>query len=144
MRPVNGLVAAGCPAGAARQEKGVVEPSDQDLTIRRLFLEVALKAQGGVACPKHLGIDRSVGQVAGGATFTEGFMLEHEGPPLHLVALEAVVVYPIQVHTAEGHGGSLMWVMAIDARDFPIQNRMRMLESEFTLLVEVTLETDGS
>ena len=144
MRTVNGLVAAGCPAGAARQEKGVVEPPDQDLTIRLLFLKMALKAQRGVSRPKHLGIDRSVGQVADGAAFTESFMLEYVGSPLHLVALEAIVVYPIQVHTAEGHGGSFMRVMAINARDLPIQNRMRMLKSEFALLVEVTLETDGT
>lgn len=144
MRPVNGLVAAGCPAGAARQEEGVVEPSDQDLAILLLFLEMALKAKGGVAGPKHLGIDRSVGLVADGAAFTESFMLEHEGPPLHLVTLEAIVVYPIQVHTAEGNGGSFVRVMAINARDLPIQYRMRMLEAEFTSFVEVTLETDRS
>ena len=142
MRPVNGLVAAGRPAGAARQEKGVVEPSDQDLTIYLLFLKMALKAKRGVARSKHLGIDRSMRQVADGAAFAESLMLEHEGPPLHLMALEAIVIYPIKVHTAEGHGGSLVGVVAIDARDLPTQNRMRMLESEFTLLVEVTLETD--
>ena len=85
-----------------------------------------------------------MGQVAGRAAFPDGLVLEHEGSPLHLVALETIVIDRVQVRSTERHRGSLMRIVAIGAGDLSLKDRMRMLETELTLLVEVALEADGA
>ena len=53
------------------------------------LLEMTLQTQVGVSCREHLGIDRSVRAVTGGATFAHGFVLEHMRASLCRMTLEA-------------------------------------------------------
>ena len=84
-------MATGGPAGAPRQERGVVPRPDVDPAPLGLLLEMAFQAQGGVPLAQHLGVHRAMRLMAGRATFANGFMLEHERAALGHVTLAAGV-----------------------------------------------------
>ena len=89
MRAVDRLVAAGGPAGAAGEERGVVATADEDDAGRGLLLEVALQAEVGVAALEHLGVHGAVRVVAGDAALAGRLVLEHIRAALLDVALQA-------------------------------------------------------
>src|SRR5208282_3594968 len=78
-RTMNGLVTAGRPASALLDAQGVIGAADENLPAADL-LEVAFQAEVGVARRQEFCIDRSVGSVAGGASFAHRFVLEDERP----------------------------------------------------------------
>ena len=57
---MDGFVAAGRPAGALRQPRGVIGIADEDSVALLLLLEVAFQTECLVALIEHAGIDRAV------------------------------------------------------------------------------------
>lgn len=86
---MNSLMASRAPAGAAIQERRVIEITDEDRAGRRLLLVMAAQAKRLVARNQQASVDAAMRIVAGGAAFAHRFMLEHEGPGLRRVAFDA-------------------------------------------------------
>ena len=80
------FVAARAPATPPLQERRVVPSPDEDHIVRGLLLEVTFEAQVLVALNQHFVVHRSVRVVAGGASFTDCFMLKHKWTALSDVA----------------------------------------------------------
>jgi hypothetical protein len=112
---VNGFVATRVPAGAALEEGGVVEAADEDLAAGRLLLEMALKAEGGIALGEEPGIDGAVGMMAGGAAFAHGFVFEDVGTALGGMALVTGFVFGEQRGVSAQDGIAMMRIVAIGA-----------------------------
>jgi hypothetical protein len=140
--PVDRLMATGAPTSALANKGGVVEPADDQLSPGGLLLEMAFHAEGGVAFGQELGIDRSVGAMARGAAFAEGFVLEHMRAALAWVASQAALVGRKQGSATGQMGGSLVWIMTVSAREPIGTQRMVAVLGELALGVEVTGETD--
>jgi hypothetical protein len=81
------------PGGLARQALG---------------LKMTFQAKVGVALDEHLVIDASMRVMAGGATFTNGFVLENERAALRGVALDASVALGGQRCAAAFNGPAFM------------------------------------
>ena len=87
------LVAAGAPAGAPAQERGVVAPADEELARRGLLLEMALEAEGLIAGNQHSLVYRAMHGVASCAAFPQRFVFKHKRSELRRVALAAGLVF---------------------------------------------------
>jgi hypothetical protein len=135
------LVAAGTPAGSTAEEWRVIAPADEDLSRRGLLLEMALEAESLIARDQHALVYRTVGLVAGRASFAQGFVLEHKWAELDGVAFAAGFVFRHQRGATALDGVSFVRLMAIIAMDLPFKDRMMMGQAELPLLVQVTLET---
>ena len=140
MGPVHRFVATGGPAGALGEEGGVELPADVNLSGGRLFLEVALQAEVGIAALEQLRIDRAVGVVAGRAPFPHRLVLKHVRPPLFRVALGAGVVLRQERATPAPQGRTLVGVVAVDAADFSFHHRVVVGEAEGAAHVEVAVQ----
>lgn len=126
----------------ARQPRVVVLVSTYDKAPSRcLSLRVAFQAEVVITLQQHLGIDRTVNGVAGGATFAQRRVLEHVRPCLLPVALRAVLVDAADMHALGQLGVMAVGVMAVDATHPAFLHRMVILQAELGLFVQVALET---
>ena len=66
----------------------MIRSADADCSALDL-LEMTLQTKVGVSGREHLGVDRSVRAVTGGAAFAHGFVLEHMRASLCRMTLEA-------------------------------------------------------
>ena len=69
---------------------------------------MAFEAEVGVPDRQQLGVDRTVGDVADGATFAQRLVLEDVGAALGRVAANATVVFRKQRRAAARKDGSLV------------------------------------
>lgn len=79
------------------QKKGMRHLADIDVSLRHdraLELRVAFQAEIGIPFHQEFGIYRSVGGMAYGTAFPQGFMLEYKRPGLLAVALGTTLVQP--------------------------------------------------
>ena len=114
---MNGLVTAGRPASALLDAQGVIGAADENLPAADL-LEVAFQAEVGVARRQEFCIDRSVGSVAGGASFAHRFVLEDERPALGGMAADAAFVLGEKGAAAASVNGAFVRRMAGRATEF--------------------------
>ncbi len=138
---MNGLVAARGPARAARDEGGVIAPTDQQLTTDGLLLIVALQAKGLVAGAEHLVVHRAVRIVAGDAALAGGFMFEDVRALLRRVALDAGVIHVRDLGAAAADRVPVVRIMAVGAGDFTRGDRVGGRKMKFAALVQVALKT---
>ena len=91
---MDGRVAAGGPATAEGQTRGVIPAADVNPPVRRraLNLRMAAETQVRIRHGQHLGVDRAMGIVAGRAAFAQRLMFEDERPALFAMALEAGLI----------------------------------------------------
>lgn len=141
MGSVDGLVAAGRPAGAAVDEAGVIAPTDQELAGTRLLLEVALEAQVLIPRPQHLLINGPMRVVAGDATFAGGFMFKHVGTDLLDVALDTGVVQRGETGPTLQDRLTGVRIVAVTAAHLAGEHGMRVGQGEFATFVQMALET---
>src|SRR5512133_2199512 len=152
VRAVRFLVAASRPASSLRQEVGVVDISNENVSGLFLFLEMAFQAKRCVAFVQQSLVDGAVGRMADHATLTHCLVLVHPGAPLRRVALEAGLVSAqeskaaaferlLNIRAAAFNGDSLVWVMTIGATHFPFQHRMMVRQLELCPHFQVTLKT---
>ena len=113
-------MAAGGPARSLTEERGVIAAANDNHAGSCLLLEVALQTEVGVALDKHFVVRRAVRIVAGGATFTDGFVLENKGSALSDVALHAGVAFARHQGSAAFYAGTFMRIMAVAAGDFAV------------------------
>jgi hypothetical protein len=140
VRAVDRLVAAGGPAGAAGQERGVVTTTDQDDARGGLLLEVALETEILVPGLQHLGVDRAVRVVADHAALAGGLVLEDIRSGLLHVALGAGGVETVDTAAVLQDRVTLVRFMAITAGHLAGEHRVGVRQGEFTALVEMALE----
>jgi len=154
LRPVDRFVAAGGPTGALLQPRRMIAVSDENLSVAGLLLEVTLEAKVRVALREQPLVDRAVRRMAAHAAFPHRFMLEHEWPALRGVALETSFVMAEQcrpptrdllgqIRSAAFNGIALVWIMAIRAADFSLEDGMMMRQLERRFHFRVALETSG-
>lgn len=137
---VDGLMTAGTPAGAAGEEGGVVEGADDDAAGGGLLLEVAFKAEHGIAGGEHLLVDRAMGLVASEAPFADGFVFKDVGTALGGVAGEAAFVEGGQGGATGFEGIAAVGVMAGAAAEASVGDAMAMGQAELGAQVGVALE----
>jgi len=139
---MDGFVAAGAPACAAREEIAsaalMEEVADRD-TSGGLLLEMAFKTQVGIARGQHFLIHAAMRVVAGSATFTEGFMLKNVRPPLRRVAMQACIVRGRLRGRAAFDRPAFVRIMAVAATHFSLFQRMTIREAETATLIQVAL-----
>ena len=138
MRTVDGLVAAGGPAGAALDEGRVVPSADEQLAGAGLLLEVALKAERLVAGLEHFRVHRAMRIVTGGAVVAQRLVLEDERPALGLVAFEAGLVRGGQLGAAAEDRVTLVRIVTLAARY--LVRRMRVWQRKLAAFVQMALE----
>lgn len=141
MGAVDGFMTTGAPAGAPREESGVIPAADDDAPGRGLLLEMALETEVGAAGDEHLVVHGAVDAVARGTAFADGLMFEHEGPALRGVALVAGLVLGDQGGAAP-LGVAAVRIVAIGAGHFTAFQGVMVREIELAALVQMTLETD--
>ena len=124
MRAVHCLMAARAPAGASREERAMIAPTDEDFARRGLLLEMALQTKVCVALREHLVVHRPVRIMAGGATFARRLMLEDERTALCNMTLGASVGFARQIESTAFHRVALVRVMTVAAAHLSIFNRM--------------------
>ena len=140
VRTVDGLVAAGGPAGAATEEGRMVASADQDDAWGGLLLEVTLQTEVGVAGLEHLRVHGAVRIVAGDAAFAGGFVLEDVGAGLGSVTFDATAVDAVKLRSAFGDRSTLVRVVTVTATHLAVHHGMAEGEIEFAALIQVTLE----
>lgn len=139
MRAVDRLMAARRPAGAPGEKSGVALNANRDLVIG-MFLEMALETEVRVARRQHLVVDRTVGLVAFGTTFTDRLVLKGIRPALRVVTVQADIVLRRQRRAPAQNGIPLVHLMAIAAANLPFDHRVPVGEPELPLLVQVALK----
>jgi len=122
----------------------MIHVADQDGTgaSRRLHLRVTTQAKIRVAFDQHLPVDRAVGIMADRAAFAHGLVLEDKRAGLVAMALRAALILP-------GHGQPAFWfqnitsvrVVTLHATHMPLNDGVMLRQIEFTLDVQMTLET---
>ena len=101
------------------------------LDVRSLHLHVAFQAQIVIALDKKLAIDRAVWVVAGGATVTEGLVLENEWAALFAMTLRATLVQARHGESAGGlHDVVPVRVVTIDAVHHAFDDGMMLRKPE--------------
>ena len=135
-------MASGRPARAADHVLAVIDPAVHDLRAAGLLLEMALIAQAHVAGFEHFIVHGTVRRMTHGTALTHHLVLEDEWSSLRGMTFCARGV--------DGGGESLrpaghrirvtlVWIMAIGARDFPLEDGMCVRQAEFRAVVGVTL-----
>ena len=134
VRAVHGGVATGGPASASFEEVRVRDFANHEfagLDVRSLHLHVAFQAQIVIALDKELAINRAVWVVAGGATVTDGLVLENEWPALFAMTLRATLVQARHGESAGGlHDVVPVRVVTIDAVHHPFDHGMMLRKPE--------------
>lgn len=113
--------------------------ADDDLTGAGDF-EMAPEAEIVVASDEHLLIHGAVRIVTGGAAFEHRVVFIDERAGLLRMAARAGLIGRREIQRAAFDGISLMWIMAIAAGYFARENRVRVGETHFATLLNVTLE----
>ena len=85
MGSVHGFMTTRSPTGSTKQPSSVVLSTNKDLPSDVSLLHMAFQACVGIPFTKQLCIDRSVGTMANGAPFTNGFVLKHKRTLLSFV-----------------------------------------------------------
>lgn len=142
MRAVHRLVAAGAPAGTAREEGTMVASADQDAAGLGLLLEVALEAEVGIALREQFVVYRAVRVMAGGAAFADGFVFEDEGAPLRDVAAGAGIGVGGDGERSAGRGVAFVRIVTVAATHFAIADGMRVGQLEAAFHFEVAGEAN--
>lgn len=132
-------MAAGAPACAALQTRGVIFAADDDLTGAGDF-EMAAEAEIVIASDEHLLIYGAVRIVARGAAFKHRVVFIDEGTGLLRVAARAGFVGRREIQRAALDRIPLVRIVAIAAGDFAGEHRMRVRETHLAALLNVTLE----
>lgn len=104
-------------------------------------LEMAFEAKIGIPHGEEFGVDRSVGAMAGGASFPHGFVFKDVGPVLGRVALQAEIILGQQGSAASEMSGSLVGRVTIGAGHLPFGQRVMIRQVEFAPHVGMTLKT---
>ena len=111
---------------------------------RPRHLGMAAETEVGIAHGEQLGVDGAVRIVAGAAAFAERGVLEDNGLGLCLVALGARLVQTRHCQPSRRfHDVLPVGIVALDAVHFAFQNRMMLGMMEFSLSIQVALETRG-
>ena len=115
------------------------------------LLEMAFKAERGVAFGEHARIDGTVRPVARGAPLAHRFVFEYERASLRDMTFATRVLFGRKSGAAADDGLTFVGIVAIRASDSlacshsaavrAFQYRMSMRQTEFTAFVEVALET---
>lgn len=142
MRTVDGFVAAAGPAGAPAHAAGVILAADEKLPVRPLFLEMALEAEDGIPLREEPCIHGTVGLVAGGATFPDGFVLKGERAALRDMAASAGILLGGQGRAATRDRLAFVRVVAVSAAHLAFGYWVMVWKSEPSLDVEVALEAN--
>lgn len=141
LRTMDGFMTARAPAGPfACKSGGVIHVADEDPG-GRLLLEMAAQAQRGVTRNEHSRVHAAVRVVAGGAAFAHRLMLEHERPELLGVALGADFILPHEFRPAALDDRAFVRIVAVAATDLAFEDGMVRGQMEFSLLVQMALET---
>jgi len=152
LRPMDGFVATGGPAGALGQTRRVIRIADENAAGGGLLLEVAFQAKRLVALVEHPLVHRAVGRMAADATLAHGFVLENKRPALRGMALQTGIVVGKELGAAALHalgnicaaaldGVALVRVMAIRATDLAFEHGVMVREKKRGADFGVTLET---
>ena len=88
VRPMNRCMACCRPAGTTRERCCVTAITDY----REISLRMATQAKVQVPHDKHFFMNGAVDLMAGGAAFTERFMLKNKRPALLLMAFKACFI----------------------------------------------------
>ena len=144
---VDGVVAAGGPATAARDQAGVIDFPNGDGSGGELDFGMALEAKVVIAFGEERAVDRAVGRVTNRAAFAESFVFEDVGAGLFAMAIGASFIQP-------GHGQGrafgvrrlenvvAVWVVAAHAIESILNDRVMLRQVEFGVDVLVAIETD--
>jgi hypothetical protein len=135
------LVTARAPTGPARKKWCMISTADQNLPGRGLLLEMAAETEVLISLNEHLVVDRAVRFVAGGATFANRFVLEHERPALRDMTFGAGIHLRSQGERTGFDRVAFVGVMAIAAGHLPLHDRVRVRQAEFPAHIQVALET---
>lgn len=133
-------MAAGAPARTPRQERIVIATADENHPAALLPLKVAFEAEVGISLQQHLLIHRTMHRMASGATLANGKMLENVRPPLRDVALRTEITLREQLGPPRPHCLALVWLVAVDATDLPLQHRVVIRQVELASFIQVALE----
>jgi len=138
-------VAPGRPTGPLLQERRMRYFADVDFSTSdalALDLRVTFQAQVRIALDEHLAINRAVWVVAHRATFTHRFVLEHKWTRLLAMTLCAGLVQARHGQTpCPFENVSAMRIMALHAVHSIFQHRMVLRQFEFSVRLQMTLET---
>ena len=102
---------------------------------------MAFQAQRGVALAQHFGVHRSMGLMAGGATFANCLVLEDERPALRGVTPPAGVKLSGVLRPSAHDHGALVWIVAVATGYFSFQHRMMAGQVESRPDVQMAAET---
>lgn len=142
LRTVDGLMATRAPAGPATQKRVVIYIADINSAGGRLLLEMAAQAKRGVARDQQSGINAPMRIVAGDAAFVHRLMLKHKRTGLRRVALGTDFILRHEFRAAAFNHRAFMGIVAIGATHFAFDDRMVRRQIEFSLFIQMALETD--
>lgn len=138
-------MASGRPAGAHSEEYGVVRVADIDMAGRTagfLRLGMATEAKVRVVGYEQLFVDGTVRVMTRRAAFAQGLVLKNKGSSLRLVTPRATLILPR--HSQAGlrfEDVAAVWIVAIHAIHVAFNDRMMLRQIEFSLRIQVALET---
>ncbi len=142
---MNGFVAAGRPASSLLNvpEARVVDAAYHDGIIA-VFGEMALQTEIAIANGQHFVVHTAMGIVTGRAAFPHRLMLESKGTRLGRVAFRAGAT----LRSKDTFREQLLFIvtmgiMAIDAGNAALSNRMAVWQGKLALDIHVTLQAGG-
>lgn len=135
-------MAPGAVAGAGLQVKGVILLADEHLPVGGRQLGVAAQAEVRAAVGEQGPVDRAVGLMAGNAAFLEGFVHEHEGARLFLVAAGAGFIQPRHREPARRfHEVAAVRIVAVHTAHAAFEEGMTVRQVEVGMDLDVAAET---
>jgi len=135
-RTVDCFMTACAPAGSLVQARGVIHAADQDLPALDL-LEMAFEAKVGIALREHLGVHAAVRDVATGAAFAHGLVLEDEHALLRRMTFGAVLLLRKQLCAAAGVGDAFVRRMTFHASHPAFRHGMMIGQIELSAHIQM-------
>ena len=146
---VHGGVAAGTPAGATADQRGMRNISDENFAGSGVDLRVAFEAKVHVALNEHFVGNGAVRVVADDAALAERFVFVDEGAGLLAMTFGAGLIHAgeagLGTHTESRVMGGFedvraVWVVALNAIHSMLENRMMVGQLELRVDVEMACE----
>ena len=135
-------MAAGAPTGALAQKLGVRLEANINLALGALDLGVAFETKVRVTLYQQLPIHRTMWVVTDRAAFPQCLMFKNEWACLFTMTLSATLVEPCHRQTtARFENVNPVRIMTLDAIHPPLNDRVMLRQIEFSMRLEMALET---